>query len=419
MSDLEEQINALLQAKYAHDQRWGFNGPLIVRALFQPGCAVCRACADRGDRELSFLLHEHINDAPVVVRLIESNGFCRGHTVRARRHVAQTYEDQLKIVLLYDHFVHSLDRRLGEEPAGLAALRPRRDCPICEVERAAESEVVDWLIEGLEVPEIRSLYTAGAGLCVRHLLAAWARAPRFASVLAQPVRAALDAARRVPDGAQLVLGTIGDRVALIWSGGWGRDQIVGAAPGCPICQGASGAEQRALRAVAVGQVDGLPCHRHVRALRAILAGTEWPGQIISAMVARADTLTTAENRRLPTPLDRLRALVHGEEQEARAVGDPAPCPVCREARAAVDRVLSEVAAADLAETGCLAHIAELGRWQPASEPTSRAVLLLRLRRLAAAVVDACRFDRVPRKEHGTEFTTLADQLTSLFGYYRG
>ena len=404
----------VLQAKYARDQRWDFVGYLVVRGLILPGCAVCRASADLGSRELSFLLHEHVNDAEVVVRLIESNGFCRRHCAQARDHVALNYEDQLKIVLLYDHLVQSLHRRLGEQPQGVEAVAPRRDCTICTVERNAEAEIVDWLRDGLAVPELASLYAESSGLCLRHLFGIPAREPR----LEAPIQAVLDAAGHALREDPSVPGPVGERVALFWGGGWDGDQTAGNCYSfCSVCKMAVTSENRALHVVADGDdVDGVLCRHHTRTLRTILAGREWPRRIIATMVERIDTRRQLVRREHPLLRRPLRALIDGGERPTVRDDGPEECPVCREVGKATVAALSQATASDVGENGCLGHIAALGQMQPWSQRALNASLRSRLERLVTRVGEACQFDRLPRAARRSELADLADRLTDLFAH---
>ncbi len=410
--DNEDRIRAVLQAKYSRDQRWDFIGYLVVRGLMLPGCAACRASADIGSRELSFLLHEHINDAEVVVRLIASNGFCRRHCAAARDHVARNYEDELKIVLLYDHFVRSLHRRLSEQPREVEPIDPRQRCPICTVERTADAEIVDWIRDGLAVPEVADLFRGSLGLCLRHLFQSPTRDQRLES----PVRGLLDATRSWLDRGASVPGTLGEHVALLWGGGWQGDQIDGGGvPDCPVCQETARTEDRALRAVAGGAVaDAVPCRDHTRALRTILCGQEWPRDVITMMVELIGARLESAARDRPFALHRLRPLRAGSARTTPRDVSRSECPVCRAVDHAATVALSQVAVSDVGERGCLGHIAALGRSRPAWQPELNAALRSRLEVLGIAVQDACQFARVPREARRGELAELARQVTVLF-----
>lgn len=410
--DVERRIRAVLQAKYARDQRWDFFGYLIVRGLMLPGCAACRASADVGARELAFLLHEHINDAEVVVRLIASNGFCRRHCAAARDHVAHSYEDELKIVLLYDHLVRSLHRRLGEQPADVGPVHPRQDCPICTVERNAETQIVHWIRDGLAVPEIAELYAESSGLCLRHLF----QLPERDRRLESPVRGLLDATRPWLDRGGSVPGTLGERVALSWGGGWLEDQIDGEhSPDCPICQETGLAEMRALRAMAEeAHADTSPCREHTRALRSILKDRDWPHDLAGRIVQRVDALLGSTASGPPAVLPRPRLLGRGRHRAVATDVSRSDCSVCRETDAVASAALSKVRTVDLGERGCLGHIAALGRSRPACWPTLNVALRSRLERLGAMVHEVCQFDRVPREARRGELAELARDLTVLF-----
>jgi hypothetical protein len=410
--DVEERIRTALHAKYARDQRWDFFGYLVVRGLILPGCAACRASADLGTRELAFLLHEHINDAELVVGLIGSNGFCRRHCARAREHVARNYEDMLKIVLLYDHLVRSLHRRLGERPREIEPIHPRQGCPICTVERDADAEIVDWVRDGLAVPEIADLYRDSSGLCIHHL----SQIPTRDHRLETPIRDALDATRPWLSQGRAVPGPIGERLALFWGGGWHRDQIdEDRNPDCPVCQETLRTERRALSAIADGApVDTAPCREHTGALRCVLDGRDWPRAIITTLVEHIDMYFRSAPREqssrwhLPRPFGGRRDRVTAREVSRKE------CPVCRALDDAAIATVSQVAATELGERGCLAHIAALGGSQPACEPALNVALRSRLASLATQVHAACQFDHVPREARRAELEDLARSLTNLF-----
>jgi|GEM_PF-6498112 len=417
----EEQVNRILQAKYARDRRWDLNGRLIARSLLAPGCPACRAVAEFGNRDLGFLLHERVNDPESVVRLIEARGLCRAHAARLRQLDEVTYGDQLKEVLIYGHLVEALRRHLASGQPLPDALRPVQSCPICELENAAVTAVLPWLVDGVAVPEIRVHLADGDGLCLDHLAAARTHYLGRESSLWEFPRLTLVATRQAIAAGRTIDGDLARRVSVLLGGGWPGDAAsLPRSPTCAVCREVAEVERDALALFAFGAEessamagDELPCGVHVRSLQSMLARRPWPVDLVARLLYQADRrLHTSEHSipdsvlsRLPIPRWRARKLT--------APADAVGCPVCQAIRSAEARLLARPGKG-LAETTCVRHLRGLTEndWQRGKEMTPS--LMLRLNHLSERLEGTIHTLPESRAAWRSHLAGCSDDLVNFF-----
>lgn len=170
----------------------------LKHALQQPGCPVCRCCAQHEARYLKFLLWENINDVETRVRMAQSFGFCERH---ARQMLNMElgedglmlgnsiiYESLIKLVLRKMHEAHQLltaeraqvsraRQFLGRFGIILAPscpkwqqlLAPKNGCRVCELGEEMAQHYAQVLLEMLSDNEFRELYARSDGVCLPHL----------------------------------------------------------------------------------------------------------------------------------------------------------------------------------------------------------------------------------------------------------
>lgn len=401
----------MLRAKHARDNHWDMLGWGIVRALFKPGCPVCRAIAEKGDHALDVLFHEHVNDIEVIVPLIEALGFCRRHWHRARHLVRRAYDSELKIVLISDHIVQSLVRRLATADQPLEELRPRRECPICVTERAADPDVGRWLRDGLALPEITQLYRGGTGLCADHLAANRSQDSTIEATLRWPLEQTLAMADQAREGSGQMR-----FVGQIRRLNVARSTPILPAHGsftCPVCREANEAERAMYDALADGKSSSTPlCAEHVRRLLAQWRGVDWPADLVNVLAEPIRQSLSSGHRRSSSggfawPWN--RSSTHAAPRSSRS-----DCPICQERAATIERTLVRRASVDLADLGCLAHIRALGVVRPDLTSILVERTHARLTNVSAATAALVVKDQRPLAARATDLTVLADELLALF-----
>jgi hypothetical protein len=417
-TSLDERVTYLLRVKHASDQRWGIHGRLVARGLLLPGCAVCRATADRADQELGFLLHERVNDPETVVRLIASHGFCRRHVGRLRHLADTTYGDQRKVVLIYAHLVEALQRRLERRTSLVAALAPTQPCPLCASAAAAERDALTWVLEALTVPALTAAFAEREPFCLEHVALARLAEPAEGARLSDRLRAAVIAIGQERAGRLAAESTGGDRLALLLGGGWPNDETPRGRRilECPVCRDAADAEREACLALANGEpFDGLPCATHLRLLRKTLEPAAWPGSLTARMTVRIESSLQLLDDHCRRRLANRFEVLHRRQPAfpaARLV--PEGCPVCRVVGAAARSRVNRSPSPDLVEHGCLPHL----RWRAQADRDFRRSLAAPLRQrlggLSALVGQALGLGEAAGYAQRGRWAAVADALADLF-----
>lgn len=175
-----------------------------LKALIrQPGCPVCRARADAGERTVRWFWIDGYNDPSWISRLSRTKGFCNPHWWQAVR-MGHAYGLSHVAEYLLQDAARELDAREAEmrrqmrpswrtrlHPwvralAGLratlseaAGVKPRswgrgpqdaaEECPLCMTEQSTERYICRTLVEALADSDIWQMYAASDGMCVHHI----------------------------------------------------------------------------------------------------------------------------------------------------------------------------------------------------------------------------------------------------------
>ncbi len=163
----------------------------LLEACRKPGCPVCRLEQNVVERYLDNQFYENVNSPRWRDRLRGSLGFCYEHTWLA---ADKRLGDPLGFTIIYRDLVNSVLRRLetGEQAArsargwtallrqlpeeartriagALAAITPRKHCPVCEHRDESTRNTLTVLLEELKQPEMVTALQASEGLCLPHL----------------------------------------------------------------------------------------------------------------------------------------------------------------------------------------------------------------------------------------------------------
>lgn len=163
----------------------------LLEACRKPGCPVCQLEQNVVERYLDNQFYENVNNPRWRDRLRGSLGFCHAHTWLA---ADKRLGDPLGFSIIYRDLVNSVLRRFetGERPAraargwtallrqlpeeartriagALAAITPRKHCPVCEHRDESTRNTLTVLLEELKQPEMVTALQASEGLCLPHL----------------------------------------------------------------------------------------------------------------------------------------------------------------------------------------------------------------------------------------------------------
>lgn len=163
----------------------------LLEACGEPGCPVCRLEQLGAERYLDSQFYENVNSPKWRDQLRASLGFCREHAWLA---VDKRLGDPLGFSIVYRDLVNSVLRRFetGKSPArvarswtallrqlpeeartwiagALAAITPRKRCPVCEHRDETTRNTLAALLEELKQPEMVTALQSSQGLCLPHL----------------------------------------------------------------------------------------------------------------------------------------------------------------------------------------------------------------------------------------------------------
>lgn len=163
----------------------------LVEACRETGCPVCRLAQRGVERYLDSQFYENVNSPAWRDQLRASLGFCHEHAWLA---VDKRLGDALGFSIIYHDLVSGVLNRLDDggsrarpprrwtslltqvpESARrliekmLAAITPRKRCPVCEQRDEITRHTVSTLVAELEMPEIVEALQASEGLCLQHL----------------------------------------------------------------------------------------------------------------------------------------------------------------------------------------------------------------------------------------------------------
>lgn len=163
----------------------------LLEACREPGCPVCRLEQQRVERHLDNQFYENVNSPKWRDQLRASHGFCHEH---AWLGVSQRLGDALGYSIIYHDVVNSILNELDDKHGSrrtsrhwtvllrqipeaarhlierlLAAITPRKPCPICEHRDENTRALLSVLVEELAGPEMTGALHTSDGLCLPHL----------------------------------------------------------------------------------------------------------------------------------------------------------------------------------------------------------------------------------------------------------
>ena len=170
----------------------------LERALQEPGCPICRCCAQHEERYLQWLVWENVNDAGTRARLGQSLGLCGAHA----RQMLQIERSMLGMSLgnsiIYDSLIQLALGRIRRARADLPAqpgrrtlwqglrrvlvglwpagrrnpadwLRPHKGCRVCELCEEKARHYARVLVDLVADDSGQALYAPSDGVCLPHL----------------------------------------------------------------------------------------------------------------------------------------------------------------------------------------------------------------------------------------------------------
>ena len=163
----------------------------LREACHEPGCPVCRLEQQGVERYLDNQLYENVNSPAWRDQLRAAHGFCHQHAWLA---VNKRLGDALGFSIIYQDILNSIlksvdDSTSSARPPGrrgsvlgqgsvslrprvervLAALKPRKRCPVCEHRDELTRSLLSALLEDLSTPEVKEALEGSEGLCLPHL----------------------------------------------------------------------------------------------------------------------------------------------------------------------------------------------------------------------------------------------------------
>jgi hypothetical protein len=166
----------------------------LIEAMGQPGCPVCQLI-DRAVRQyVDVFFYENITNVERRAEIREARGYCSVHGALLIGH-----SRTLGVAIIQHDVINDVLREINKtlattepaknskprKPAPLddlaaaplrntlsSAMKPKRDCPLCEYERDRERNLLRTLINEIHVPEMRAAFERSSGLCLPHANAA-------------------------------------------------------------------------------------------------------------------------------------------------------------------------------------------------------------------------------------------------------
>jgi hypothetical protein len=159
----------------------------LLGTLKQPGCAICRSVDGAVRQRIDAFLYEQIMIIERRTEIREARGFCSAHGTLLNgvgymlgNAILQqdVLNDVLREMSKYEEasaqrrkmrsiksFTQGLFNRAG---AIVNAIKPKRECVLCEYERDREAMYLRTLINYLHEAEMREAFAASGGLCLPH-----------------------------------------------------------------------------------------------------------------------------------------------------------------------------------------------------------------------------------------------------------
>lgn len=163
----------------------------LLEACRESGCPVCRLEQHGVERYLDSQFYENVNSPAWRDQLRASHAFCHEH---AWLSVNKRLGDALGFSIIYHDIVNSVLKHWREAESSvpatrrraslagqfseplrnlmektLAALTPRKRCPVCEHRDQMTRNILSALVEDLATPEMMEALQTSEGLCIPHL----------------------------------------------------------------------------------------------------------------------------------------------------------------------------------------------------------------------------------------------------------
>jgi hypothetical protein len=166
----------------------------LIEMMAQSGCAVCRLVDGAVRQYVDVFFYENITNVERRAEIREARGYCSVHGALLAGHSRMLGTAIIQHDVIND-VLREINRALPEtEPAKgarsrpprplddlaiaplrralLGAVKPKRDCPLCEYERHQERALLHALINGIQEADMRAAFEASSGLCLPHVQAA-------------------------------------------------------------------------------------------------------------------------------------------------------------------------------------------------------------------------------------------------------
>lgn len=166
----------------------------LIETMRQPGCPICQLI-DRAVRQyVDVFFYENITNVERRAEIREARGYCSVHGALLAGH-----SRMLGVAIIQHDVINDVLREINKtlaatepgknskprKPAPLddlaaaplrntlsGAMKPKRDCPLCEYERDRERNLLRTLINEVHAPEMRAAFEKSSGLCLPHANAA-------------------------------------------------------------------------------------------------------------------------------------------------------------------------------------------------------------------------------------------------------
>jgi hypothetical protein len=163
----------------------------LIEAMQQPGCPVCRRVDVSVRQYVDVFFYENITNVERRGEIRAARGYCSVHGAMLAGHsrmlgTAIIQHDVLNDVLRgIDKVLPNDERERTRDDAKskgstlrllpsrlrnglLSAVRPRRNCPLCDYERDQEHILLRTLINEMHEPPMRAAFERSSGLCLPH-----------------------------------------------------------------------------------------------------------------------------------------------------------------------------------------------------------------------------------------------------------
>jgi hypothetical protein len=150
----------------------------LIEAMALPNCAVCRRVDVAARQYVDSFFYESITTVARRTEIRDARGFCSVHGAMVSGHnrmlgVAIIHHDVLTNILRdfgSDASRSRLDPLASRMKTAIKnALRPKRECPLCEFERHHERILLETLIHHLDDDAMRNAFENSSGVCTPHV----------------------------------------------------------------------------------------------------------------------------------------------------------------------------------------------------------------------------------------------------------